>query len=734
MFGKKCLISLFIVSLLFVCLSGCPGSPEGSPPAGGTVPSAHTGVLIKMTAHNAAYADIANNSGMSGNGERIHLHSNNTAHMYAGQQQDFIFDIGHIDQLGEMHVWNYNAAAGAHGLQRVIVSFSNDNENYTELDVFTLARADGNDRLEATNLSNGMVINFRGRSARYVKITPQTNYGGGQWGLSEVKLYRYRNAVYRGAYLQGSPVYRLADPPEANYYNLANGAGLSHPTNPQARHDNNPAHMFFTMGSNSSFEIDLQGRYPVQSIVIWNYNAPGLTARGMQSVTISTSDDLTNWTTRVTNAAIAAGTGQNGMGPSATIPVNFTARYVRISGSSIGAALTGLSAVRFYAGDGWYAEYLPDWTALFSNYNGWIGADGIYSTKLDANNTIFIFSDTWTGTVNPVTALRTERTMINNTRGILSGNVPLATKMTFSAASRNDTSNVITPVNQPGRWYWLGDVVVIGNKLYIYTVTVASGGGGGAFNFSQVGVDLVRFDIVNGTVNQSSLTRFRDENRRLADSSAGTSDPNPRWYLGAALFENTAEHGALKPDGYIYVYGYLDGHGAGDRRLITARVKPEDIEDFTKYEYLWNNDTWRVGEPWGASLTNPKSLGVGSTEFSIHEVKSGPNTGKFMSIMMPYFQDMRIMAAYADTPAGVFSAMEPVFFATDPPITLPNDGTMYVYNGKAHPAISTNNELIISYNTNCMGGLEGQGDIYRPRFIRYAQVPLSASRAAGEVY
>jgi hypothetical protein len=45
------------------------------------------------------------------------------------------------------------------------------------------------------------------------------------------------------------------------------------------------------------------------------------------------------------------------------------------------------------------------------------------------------------------------------------------------------------------------------------------------------------------------------------------------------------------------------------------------------------------------------------------------------------------------------------------------------YNAKAHPAISNDRELFISYNVN---GDESfvYGDIYRPRFIRYAQVPV----------
>ena len=66
-----------------------------------------------------------------------------------------------------------------------------------------------------------------------------------------------------------------------------------------------------------------------------------------------------------------------------------------------------------------------------------------------------------------------------------------------------------------------------------------------------------------------------------------------------------------------------------------------------------------------------------------------------------------------------------IFQAVDVWNTIPPADTsgMYVYNTKAHPALSTEKELIITYNVN--GGDEDNADIYRPRFIRYGQVPLA---------
>ena len=59
-------------------------------------------------------------------------------------------------------------------------------------------------------------------------------------------------------------------------------------------------------------------------------------------------------------------------------------------------------------------------------------------------------------------------------------------------------------------------------------------------------------------------------------------------------------------------------------------------------------------------------------------------------------------------------------------IVSTGDNKNTTYNAKAHPALSNDRELLISYNMNG-GGWDAfnYGDIYRPRFIRYAQVPLT---------
>ncbi|MCL2043044.1 MAG: DUF5005 domain-containing protein [Treponema sp.] len=729
-----------LLAALLSCGTGTPRRITSSVP----VPSPSFPLeLVQLTPADPAYVSITNNSGMSGSPVgNIHFHNNRPADMYAGEIQDFIFDMNRTEQLGKMNVWNHNAGAGANGLRDITVSFSEDNVQYTELGSFTLKQGGGTATLSATNLVDNSIIDFNGASARYIKIAPESNYGGEQYGLSEIRLSRYRHAVYQGSYIGSTPIFDLRGRlPPAEASNLTSGVGLSHPTSADAQHSNEPAHMFTVSGRQGSFDIDTHGRYPLQKIVIWNYNEAGNTNWGLESITVRLSDDLENWTTFISNTAIPAGTGQNGMGPSVTIPMNNeAARFIRISGANRGGPNAGLSAVRVYVGEGWFADRATDWTALFSVYptsnSEWAGADGVFSVNLDGRDfnparrpedrkTLWTFQDSITSRVNPITAARMGFGMPNNTRAVLTGN-PHHLNLTFNTEAIKPDPPV------PHQFYWIGDNFVVGDKLYILGGKVDNSTGG-EWGFFGVGNDLARFTIVNGEIDESSLIIFNDatEGRYLSNSTASPGQRgNSDWGVGNAVFENTVQNGAINPDGYIYLYG-VASVPAGQfpaRRLIVARVQEANVEDFTKIEYYWNDNTWR-NEPWGKSVTNQKYLNPGNqTQFagecSIHQMQWGPDRGKFYHVYMDtQFFDRWLRVRVADSPYGDFTDMRRIFFAIDPFMSIPPEGhkDMYTYNGKAHPSISPEGELILTYNTN--GGEAMFADMYRPHFVRYAVVP-----------
>src|ERR1700727_199679 len=57
-------------------------------------------------------------------------------------------------------------------------------------------------------------------------------------------------------------------------------------------------------------------------------------------------------------------------------------------------------------------ETLPELNAAFAGTEGWTGADGAYSIKLDSSRTLWTFGDTWIGRIKG--GKRVHSKMINN--------------------------------------------------------------------------------------------------------------------------------------------------------------------------------------------------------------------------------------------------------------------------------------------------------------------------------
>ena len=90
-------------------------------------------------------------------------------------------------KLQQMMVWNYNApseASDGFGLKDVTIEYSTDGATWSVLKDVQLARATGADG-EAV----GTVVNLGGISAKFVRLLVQSNWGGAQYGLSEVRFF-----------------------------------------------------------------------------------------------------------------------------------------------------------------------------------------------------------------------------------------------------------------------------------------------------------------------------------------------------------------------------------------------------------------------------------------------------------------------------------------------------------------------------------------------------------------
>jgi len=122
------------------------------------------------------------------------------------------------------------------------------------------------------------------------------------------------------------------------------------------------------------------------------------------------------------------------------------ARYVRLIFPAVSNETFGIEDVNFYLSSGLIVEEDPEWTDAFLRYDTWTGADGIFAFNLNGDDSIgalqsetaFIFSDTFTGSVNPTTGLRTSNRMINNSLAYYDGSHPVGEGLTFACGETLD--------------------------------------------------------------------------------------------------------------------------------------------------------------------------------------------------------------------------------------------------------------------------------------------------------
>lgn len=145
-------------------------------------------------------ANLVNDYGMPGREHDAHP-LGSTMWLVRGRTEafDLIFDLQESVPLEAMWFWNYNRPPQPGkdftlcGLREVTLFHSVDGIQWTELGTYTLKKADGKDKLGATDR-----ISFEGRTLRFVKMTVSAGAGrgnhdaadcfGGSFGLSKVRF------------------------------------------------------------------------------------------------------------------------------------------------------------------------------------------------------------------------------------------------------------------------------------------------------------------------------------------------------------------------------------------------------------------------------------------------------------------------------------------------------------------------------------------------------------------
>jgi len=356
------------------------------------------------------------------------------------------------------------------------------------------------------------------------------------------------------------------------------------------------------------------------------------------------------------------------------------------------------------------AESAPDWNALFDRSSGWTGADGIYAIPLNGREipdedhpvpaTFFLFSDTFVGEVDEEGNRLPGTTMVNNTAALLLGTDPLDERITFIVRKDSDgkpRALVVpdTPNSEPDHWYWFQDGIALDETLHAFTIRMKPGDGG-VFNFAVDGVARISTPIDHDhpftEVTQTELPLFLEANDNRGEIIYGTS-----------FMPNTEAAGSPNPDGYIYIYGTQNDLS---KKLVAARVEPEQFTDPSAWRF-WDGTEWNPDIETSAPLTNRIS-----SEISVSPL---PN-GRYILVFQNNALGREVAIRVGESPIGPWGPAHKIYHCPEPD----RDKDIFVYNAKAHPHLSDEGELLISYNINTFDFWDHfkYADIYRPRFIR----------------
>ncbi|MFD5495155.1 DUF4185 domain-containing protein [Streptomyces sp. NPDC001812] len=344
-------------------------------------------------------------------------------------------------------------------------------------------------------------------------------------------------------------------------------------------------------------------------------------------------------------------------------------------------------------------------TAEFARYgddaartDDWTGGDGTHSVRLPDGRLLWLFSDTYLGHVygppNPVGeshAWRDPATPLVRNSAVLMRDGRLETTLPAP----------LFPDPAPDQWRWpvaarveprspgSAERVVrvalwvrtAGQSPWIYGVPTAT-------EVATLSLPELRLESVVEVLDQRSVP-----------------DPSRRVLFGTTLVEE---------DGWTYVFGGDDGRAVsrGASHAYVARVVEGGLADPAAWEY-WDGSAWQTRARPRPVLGDGHRTGVGSA-FSVVR-----DDGRYVLFTMAAgVEGLTTVASYwSCSPAGPWHGPGKEFAPA-----LPHGGTG-AYNPQAHPELSDDGRLVLSYDVNLLEPsgaavpLSRNVSLYRPRFV-----------------
>lgn len=320
---------------------------------------------------------------------------------------------------------------------------------------------------------------------------------------------------------------------------------------------------------------------------------------------------------------------------------------------------------------------------------GVTGADGEYSVLLPDGRTVWIFGDSFLGTVNPDRSREKRKPwFIRNSMAVQEADT---LRSLYQVIDGWESSLVIPPNAPKGKqfsedslWYWPGDGFIENGKLKVF-MTGFYQAKPGDWGFAWTSANIATFSLP-----EIKLVRIDHFNY------PGTLEIH--W--GHAVCDGDEHH--------TYIYGAEDK----SKNLYVARASKDNI--LAPWEF-YNGSEWVKD----SRQSKPMLAIQGSEQFSVFKL----NDKYVLVVQEGGFMTGEIVSYYSDSPWTGWKNRK-VLCHTRLPDDVTSTANLFAYNSLAHPQFIENGQLLISscINSFVVEDVFRDASKYRPVFLR---VPVS---------
>lgn len=313
---------------------------------------------------------------------------------------------------------------------------------------------------------------------------------------------------------------------------------------------------------------------------------------------------------------------------------------------------------------------------LRTENGGWVAGDATYSISLPNGNTLWLFGDSFIGTVNEDNSLAPGAKMIRNCAVLQQGEQLIAK---YGGTFENPIDFLQTNTAD-STWFWPEHGIVENDTLKIFMSEFGTNDGNPGWNFEFRNTCLAFFTYPElEFINYVQLPYYNNNGVMYGDQ-------------------------ILTEGNYTYIFGRKEENGNVPYAHIARTIKGN----------LMGNWEFFSGVAWLNDATDSRRITSQpvSQQYGVVAIEN-----KFVLITQEIWLGSKVYSLTANHPEGPWGNQKIIYNTPKP---FPN---MLTYNSFPHPQFNIDNTLLISYNSNGnFAQIFKNVELYRPRFIR---VPFS---------